>query len=194
MKWYLAVSWDNTVKRPFVSDAGDLKGFEEWQLREGKSIVGWDDSAWIQCTSSDCDGEPDDVLQVHIDVPIYSPRLRKLLDEVSVGGIQYLPIRVLRRNGKNIPGFSVANIVNLVAALDLKSSAYDVYEDDYFLPERRGQIFSLRRAALKRERLTGLHVIRLKEYPACEFVSGVFRNAFERGRCTGYSFDEVELI
>jgi hypothetical protein len=193
VNWYNLVWWDNTVDDPYVSDSEDLKGVDDWDLTSGQHISNWSSEAWIRCTNSDYDGDPDDVLANHLGVPIYSSRLRRVLDAAGIAGIQYLPIQVLHKDGSEILGYQVANILNKVPALDLEKSAYTRYGDDHFIPERRGQLFTVRKAVLKRDALSGYDIIRLEEWPVYEAASERFKQAFEEARCTGYSFTKLSL-
>jgi hypothetical protein len=194
MRWFEVNECDNCVPEPYVSDSDDLRGYEGWQLRSGEIIAQWDEKAWIKCTDEKANGDPDDALQNHLGIPVFSFRLHRALDYAGIAGIQYLPIRVLRPDNSEIPGYAVANITNKVAALDLQKSEYDLYdEEDDFAPNRQGQIFSLWRAVLKKKVVSGLHVVRLAEYPEFLVVSASFKEAFEGVGCTGYSFEEVDL-
>lgn len=195
MKWYHVIRYGNPVDDPYVADTGDLMGIEERALWHGKPVANWNESAWIKPSTPDRDGDPDDTLQSYLSPPIYSARLRKALEEAGIGGIQYLPLHVLRPDGTEIPGYAIANIVNLVAgALDLERSDYDVYPPDYFLPERVGKVRGLRIPVLREEKLKGLDVVRLAEYEPPFYVSERFKDAFEKAGCTGHSFREVEVL
>lgn len=191
MKWYSVIRFANAVDDPYVSDTDNLGGFEDWQLSSGERIENWPETAWIQATRADYDGTPDDVLQSHLGVPIYSSRLRTLLDDAGIKGIQYLPLTVLRPDNSIISGFAIANIANKVAALDLDNSDYDVFPDDYFLPSRRGTISGVRKYVLRKDQLRQYDILRLQEYLAGLFVSERFKKAFEADACTGYAFEKV---
>lgn len=193
MKWYWPVGCDNTVKNPFVSDSGDLRGFEYWDFAKGKDIEPWDDTTWIKASAPENDGDPDDVLQNHLGLEIYSLRLRDTLINSGITAIQYLPIRVLRPDDRLLSGFAIANILNVVSALDPAKSIVERYPEDYFLPDRRGNIRSLRKVSLKQENLDRYDIVRLKEYEVNIYVSERFKNAFEFGGFTGYSFHEVDV-
>jgi hypothetical protein len=104
MKWFWPISCDNTVADPLVADSADLRGFEDLALRVGAAVEGWDASAYVRATDPENDGDPDDVLQTSLGVPIFSNGLRGKLDEVGIKGIQYLPIRVIRPNHEEIGG------------------------------------------------------------------------------------------
>lgn len=197
MRWYWVVECDNTVSDPLVTDSDNLEtlGFDEWDFRKGIriDINTWPTSVFVKALNSEDDGEPDDVLQTHLGIPIYSERLRIALEEANIAGIQYLPLNVLRPNGEAINGYSIANILNLAPALDLDKSDYDVYPDDYFLPERRGLVSGVREGVLKADKLENCDIIRLEEYKVKIYASKKFKEVFENNNFTGYSFHEVKV-
>ncbi len=184
--WYWVVDCDNTVRRPYIADQADLSPFEEHDFEVGRTVEDWNPQAWFKVTDPEDDGDPDDVLQTHLDVQVYSPRLRAALEAAGVRGIQYLPVRVIRSDGTEVPGFSVANLLNLVAALVIGKSKV--------LWERRGTIRGIRYATLRASALEGFDVVRLKEYSPSIYVSERFVRAFEAGGCTGYSFHRVPVV
>jgi hypothetical protein len=191
-RWYWAVSCDNTVENPLVVDSADL-GVDPEKLDIGEPVERWSDLAWLRAKAADNDGVPDDVVQNHLGLPVCSPRLRRALEKAAVQGIQYLPIRLFRPNGQEIAGFSVANVIERRRALDRRRSDYDVFPDDYFLSERRGKVRGLRTAVLNTEALAACDILRLDEFTTSIYVSERFREAFEIGGHTGYSFHEVAL-
>lgn len=195
MKWYHVIRYGNPVDNPYVAGTGDLIGVEEEDLWSGKPMANWHEAAWIKAETPEDDGEPDDTLQSYLHPPIYSARLRQALEAMGITGIQWLPIHVLRPDGTEIPGYAIANIVNLVeGALDLERSDYDVYPPDYFLPERVGKVRGIRIPVLRAEKLKGLDIVRLAEARAAFYVSERFKDAFEQAGCTGHSFCEVEVV
>jgi hypothetical protein len=193
VNWYWAVKNDAVVADPFVSDSDDLQGHEDWAFRQCQRIDDWSGSAWIKATNPESDGQPDDNLQNHLGLPIFSRRLRSALEERGIEGMQYLPIGVIRPNGQRIDGFAIANIVSCVSALDTDKSIYECYPDDYFLPKRRGLVRSLLQATLRADALTGHDVVRLREYRAPIYVSERFRDTFVGNGFTGLSFERIRL-
>lgn len=194
MKWYHVIRYGNPVHNPYVAGTGDLMGLDEEDLWGGMLISHWNESAWIKAETPEDDGEADDTLQSYLHPPIYSARLRHALEVAGICGIQYLPLHVLRPDGTEIPGYAIANILNLVeGALDLERSDYDVYPADYFLPERVGRVRGIRIPVLREKKLRGLDAVRLAEAKAAFYVSERFKAAFENAGCTGHSFVEIEL-
>ena len=192
MRWYSPIECDNTVDDPYVAGKGDLAGCDEWQLRVGKSALNWNTSAWIKPESKEDDGQPDDVLQSYLGLPIYSERLRSALQRGGIKGIQYLPIHVFRSDGSEISGFTIANITERIPALDFEHSRFTLFPADYFLQDRRGQVSSLLAPVLDTSAVGPRHIFRLDEFNVAYFASEVFKQIFEEGGFTGYSFKEVE--
>jgi hypothetical protein len=190
MDWYQVLSCDNTVKVPFVGDEGEL-GLDESELRAGCAVRQWPELAWVRASRKEIDGQPDDVLQTLFRLPIYSYRLRSALQHAQIDGIEYLPIKVLRPDGRSIEGFSVANILSCIQALDMQRSEYRLFPEDDEFPVRRGRMQTLDKVVLAASVLNGLDVIRLSKYRAPIFVSQRFVDVFERGGFTGYSFRVV---
>lgn len=193
MKWYWPVCGDNTRPDPYVGDSGDLGWVADDVLDIGKPIYNWSSAAWIQAQKPSNDGDPDDVLQTYLAPPIYSPRLRQALDEAGITGIQYLPLRVLRPDNSEIIGFSVANILHVADALDCGRSEYELFPADYFLPERIGQIRAIRKSTLIGSEIERFTIFRLLSFLPRIYVAQLFKDVFEAGQFTGYSFSEVAV-
>lgn len=195
MKWFRVIHYGNPVTNPYVANIGDLKGIDENDLWRGFPIPAWNEDSWIQAKKPENDGTPDDTLQTYLHPPIYSLRLRQALSEYGIGGIQYLPLHVLRPDASEIPGYAIANIINLVdGALDLERSQYEVFPQDYFLSGRIGKLRALRVPVLRKEKLEGFNIVRLSEYKSPFYVSERFKTAFEDAGCTGHSFTEIKII
>jgi hypothetical protein len=193
MRWYWVVTNDNAVADPLVTDEGDLHGFEDWMLVDCREITNWPVNAWVGTSTPANDGEPDDSLQNHFDLLIFSHRFRTALADAGIGEIQFLPIDVVRPGGGRVEGYRVANLLSCVTALDLERSKFTRYPNDYFLPERRGQLELLRGVTLSATALQGHDIVRLKEYRSKVFVSERFAAVVRFGRFTGLSFSEVKL-
>lgn len=193
MRWYGLRETYDAKEQPFVSNKDDLRGWEEWQLRQGKLIENWDSRAWIKSTKNQTDGVPDDCLWNHLFLPIFSSGVQRALADARVEGVQYLPIRVLRPDDSEYFGYSIANILNLPAALDMERSDFSVYPEDYFLKDRIGSVSGIRKAVLRNEFLGGLHIVRLKEFEESVFVSQHFVDVYEKNKFTGYSFAPVQV-
>jgi hypothetical protein len=194
ISWYEPIEDLNVRVQPFVTDLEDLCGYDEWHFRTGKGISNWPKTAWIKCSDPLADGPPDDALRNHLGLPVFSQRLQEAIQLYRISGIQFLPIQVYRSDDSELPGYAIANLLNLCPALDRSRSDYDVFEADYFLPERRGQISGIRKAVLLGKEILNKDVIRLSEFPAAEFVSPKFVDAYRSHRCSGYIFRGIDVV
>jgi hypothetical protein len=196
MQWYWTVDCTNAVRNPYISNADNFEehGSQSWQFASGKVIDNWTGELWVKSTKLELDGDPDDVLQCHLGIPIFSSRLREKLEQVISTEIQYLPLKIFRFDNSEILGFAIANILDVVPALDLKRSDYDLFPDDYFFEADRGMVRGIRKAVLKSEAVKGHDFIRLKEYDVSIYSSARFKKLFEQNGFTGYSFHEVRVV
>ena len=196
MKWYQPIECDNTVKNPLVCEYDDLEkyGYSVNDFKKGLLIKDWNSNVIFQAKEKKSDGEPDDVLQNHLMLPIYSSTLIYALKEHDINGIQYLPIKVLESSARCIDGFCIANLTNFIAAFDDEKSDFNRFSHDFPNPKVQGEIAGVKRFVLKKSKLIGYDIIRLKEYKQRFFVSKKFKDIFEENLFTGYSFIEVELI
>jgi hypothetical protein len=186
------VGCSNTLPNALVAEEGDVGDFED-EVDIAREIEGWPGSGWVRVGPKGQDGDPDDVLQTCFPFPIYSPRLCKSLEEGGIAGIQYLPIRVIRRSGDALVGFCIANILNCVAALDMERSIIQRFPQDDFLPQRRGRVRAIKGPVLLRAALAPYDIIRLEGYTPPIYVSERFVRIFEAGGFTGYSFREITI-
>lgn len=191
VQWYLLIPFGNTVPNPFIADRSDLKGFSEQDLMKGEIITDWNPEAWLQAAKAQNNGTPDDFLSNLHALPILSKRFRNALDSARIGGLQYLPVRVLRIDGDEIAGFAMANILNAIPALDFDKSEVERFPEDDMFPQRRGRVRDVGRTVLKASTLSGFDVIRIPELPPDIYVSDRFQKLFERGGFTGCSFEPV---
>lgn len=196
MKWYQPIECDNTVKKPFVCDFSNLEenGYDEFCFKNGVSLSSWNEKLYLQARKKKNNGSPDDALQNYMMLPIYSERLINELNKLTMMGIQYLPIKILKSNDEYLKGFCIANILNFIEAFDEEKSIFNRFGEDFPNPNVRGQIAGVMKFVLKRKNLIGFDIIRLKEYELRFFVSENFKNLFEQNKFTGYSFKEIELV
>lgn len=192
MKWFNPLPCTNAHRDPFVADRADFLCFQDWDVVSGRRVGDWSTEVTFWAEAAENDGVPDDVLQTCVvALPVFSEALRRSLEDADIGGIQYLPVRVRRPNGELIPGYSIANILSLIPALDDKKSLVTRFDDSR--PDRVGQISGIMKPTLRTMALAGMDIIRLEEFPLCYYVSDRFRRVFMEGRFTGYTFREVPL-
>lgn len=195
MKWYQPVECDNIVENPLVCDSDNLGawGFDPIRFKEGKEIVNWGKGITFGVRNQKNNGNPDDALQNHLTLPIFSERLVNTLQKNNIDGIQFLPIEILLPSQKKLLGFSIGNFINFVAALDYKHSDYSLFGNDFPNPRVRGKIAGVKKFVLIAKKIEGLDIIRLSDFKQRFFVSEKVRALFHKNKFTGYSFKEIEL-
>ena len=186
-QWYSTVECDNTVPDPFVADRVEPEDFDDIPFFSGQPVTNWTCSLTLQASSAELDGDPDDVLQHALGIPVFSKRLQTALVEEGFHDLQFLPIQVLRPDMSQIDGFAIANILRLVPCLDWEKSQY---ERDR---RRKGECSSISKLVLVRSAVEGLDLFRMKEFDVMLFVSRRFKELFERKHFTGYSFHPVRV-
>ena len=103
--------------------------------------------------------------------------------------MQYLPVKVIDRVTKSeVDSYFVANIVNVIDALDLDNSKYDVFELD------DEKIISVEKYALKSNEIVNMQIFRLKDDTIPIFVSETLKKVIEDNDLIGFKFLEVDVI
>jgi hypothetical protein len=130
-------------------------------------------------------------------VPIFSQRLRDALQRARVAtkDIQYLPIHVFRSTGEEVEGYTIANVIARVPALN-----YDLTDWGPLPPDEkegidprtgRPQVQAIWRAALQSTKLKGHDMIRLVEFWPPVLVSHRFADVYREGHFTGATLTPV---
>lgn len=178
---------DGSDDRDVVAYCTDTKGFEQYELSEGKYIHNWDREITFYFDPKE--GERlTDYLANNLGWFIVSERFKAILEEID-DGIQYLPINLVSKGeNKILKGFSIANILNVVDALDLENSDYIVFELD------GESIYSVRKYALRKETIQSKHIIKLKGDEIPIFISEELKELIERNNITGCDFLEVKVV
>jgi hypothetical protein len=191
--FWLSRRYEQKEKAHYVSSDGHLDGHEWGHFEEGRPIQGWKCRAWIKSTSPKEDWPADDGLANHFSLLIFSERMRIALDNACIYGIQYLPIQVLKSDDTEYTGYSIANIINEISALDRDRSNSSVFSLDYVRRETRSRVWDARKARLKEEALHIFDIIRVSDFPQAVYVSQKFVDVCHDHKLTGYSFRKVRL-
>ncbi len=175
-------------------DGVEFFGFDAKRIYMGEPIGDWTGDVTFSASSYEQGERADDVLVTFNMMPVYSARLQQALRDAGVDEIQFLPCRVVNGIGMVLPGYAIANLLQVRSAYCPKHSKV-LYVD----PTRQpvfvsGNIKVPLRDALIAEELKGCDVFRLREFRLCAFVSERFRKAYISIRATGISFREVQVI
>lgn len=102
--------------------------------------------------------------------------------------IQYLPVKLIDMfSGVVSETYKIANILDVVDALDLEHSQYDVFE----LEDET--VISFEKYALKMDEIKDLDIFRLKNDTIPIFVSDRMKRRIEENGLLGFAFLEVVI-
>ena len=106
-----------------------------------------------------------------------------------MGGVQYLPIKVINSADKTIlNNYYVANVINVVDAINLDHSDYSVIN----LGDEK--IYSIRKYALSKNDIKMNQLFKLKGFEIPLFVSESVKELVIKNNITGCDFLEVKVI
>lgn len=167
-------------------DTADIGGYSEYITTEGQVIEQWN-PVLFEYSSSEGAVLTDYLANVHRWLAV-SSAFKQLTKELINDEVQYLPINLLDRDTKSDVGtYYVANIIEVVDALDLENSKYDVFELD------DEKIFMVEKYALKGKEIIGKHIFRLKGDTVPIFVSDTIKKIIEENELVGFRFLEVAV-
>jgi len=163
----------------------DLRGFKYTDLLVGKVIERWDENI---CLYYEEEAEWEDYVANPLHWPILSRRFVAVLDRMGVNQIQYFPANIRNKiTGREITGYRIANVTELIPALDLEKSDYDLWDAE------AGRVRRLRKLVIVKSKVRpGAHLFRLAEDPFSLIVSEELKVALLEEKITGMDFWEME--
>ncbi|MCD7034560.1 maleate cis-trans isomerase [Metabacillus sp. GX 13764] len=162
-------------------------GWEQYELSEGKTINNWDKELTFYYDPVEGKQIPD-YIHNNLSWFIVSPQFKNILMETDESGVQFLPLNIVNKeNEHSIHDYSVANIINVVDAIDLENSTYSFFELD------NKKIYDITRYALNEDKINGKHIFKLKGDEIPIFISELVKGIIEKSDITGCDFLEVEV-
>lgn len=126
---------------------------------------------------------PDNVLLRGNGGLLFSPRLRQVLEKISLDNIQYFPVTVQNPvDGTQISDYQVANIIGRLACLDRDES---VLVTD---PDNDNIIEFIEKLAIDEDKLSGFDLVRMHEESEIIVASDRVKDACEQAGITGVRF------
>lgn len=189
---------DEKDSEPPWSLSTELDNIREWDLRLGKCIEDWDPDTTAYYDDEEV--EYSDYPFVSGLLPVYSARLRSLMEGLGIEGIQYLPLKIKRRDGtQEVEGYSIANYLNVIDCLDRERSVYEVWTKDNLLfwekrPDMLGTFCDVRRAVIDSKKTGDVPLFRLWGWEMMVIVREDVKQAIEKAGITGCEFREIEVI
>ena len=172
-----------------------LSSHSDWDLRAGRRIEKWDPNA---IALFDEEAEPPDFPFTSNDLPVFSPRLKALMESLGVEGIQYLPLRIRHQaSGREVQGYQLANYLCLIDCLDWDRSVYQLWTKDNLLfweqrPHMLGTFRDVQKAVLDSSRIGTVPIFRLWGWEVMVVVRGDIKRAVEAAGMTGCWFSALE--
>lgn len=181
---FYKVGYSDTEACVVVLNDYDLYGFKYTDLLIGKAIERWDERI---CLYYEEEGEWEDYLANPLHWPLLSEHFVSILNRVKAR-IQYFPANIRNRaTGERKTGYYVANITELIFALDLDASDYDLWD------AQTGQVHRLNKLVIKKSKVNPtIHIFRLGEYPFSLIVSEELKKMLEFEKISGIDFWQVE--
>ncbi len=119
--------------------------------------------------------------------PVVSARLREVLDDAGVRGLEYHPaVLICADDGETDTGYHVLNILNQVAALDRDRARVEIF------PGTEDIVARVHELAVREEALAGYDLVRLEEVRPIVLASDRLRATIEQSGVSGMTFIAVE--
>jgi hypothetical protein len=162
----------------------DLQGVSEYFIYRPEPVKEWPKGVTFYA-----EGEPleDYLFPTVVDwVPI-SERVKQVLEELgAMEGVQFLPIRVVRKEtGEEVPGYWVLHVWKHISALDEEHTKFIEPRNEKY-PQLSIAVVALRWAAIK-----DVDIFRLKEKHVSIYVSRRVKERLEEIGATGFKWIPV---
>jgi len=166
----------------------DLLGKSEYIVTNGKCVHDWNDDIVLDYNPDEGNQFTDYLANVYGWL-IFSEKFIELSNKYTNDSIQYLGLKI--RNiisNEVISSYKIANIVDVIDAIDMEHSVYDEFELD------DEKIISIEKYALKGNMVKGHHIFKLKDDTIPTFISEDLKDIIETNQLTGFSFLEVKIV
>lgn len=184
--------------KPVWSLSIQLTDIREWDLRVGRYIESWNSNT--TAIYDDENIEYSDYPFATGLLPVYSERLKSLMENLVIYGIQYLPIRILKRDGaKEVGGYHIANYLNVIDCLDRERSVYQIWTKENLLfwekrPHVLGTFRDVTKAVIDSKKTGDIPIFRLWGWEMMVVVRENVMEAIEEAGITGCVFREIEVV
>ena len=191
VKWFQfsCVGEEHRAKNAFFADEKEFHGVDWMTLKMGRFQPYWNVDSWLRASEKRWDGVVEDVLNAACSLPIFSKRLKDALDGggIAAADVQYLPVRVFHRDGREANGYFIANVLSRIEALD-RENCIRLEEDPNEIAPATGKarvtgIWGP--IAVHAARLEGHDFVRLLEFFPEMLVSARFAAVYGQGGFTG---------
>lgn len=173
------------VEKALIAMKYDFQGFDDYALSEGEPINGWPINGEITVKGKN----PTDYLFCPLKPwLLVSKKVRTILEEQSIQGVQFLPVNVIHKSGIEIPGYSIINILQMVEGLDYENSTWVTSEKwNVEYPQ-----LNLWKIALRHEVVQNLDIFRIVESKTQIFISTRLKECLQKSGVLGFKFLPIQ--
>ena len=175
----------------------ELIGYDEWDLKTGHTIEKWDLNTLAYY--DDRYAEQTDFPSTRFMLPVYSSRLKSLVQGKGVVGIQYLPLKIRHSlTSVEIYGYHLVNYLKIVDCLDRVHSVYGTWTKDNLLfwekrPWMLGTFRDVKRVVLDPDKIGDAQLFRLWGWEDVVIIRDDLKYAIEETGISGCWFTELAL-
>ncbi len=175
--------WFEETEGMYCTEA-DLKGVSEYFIYQPEPAEEWPEGITFYATKG---GEyADDYLFATGGWILISERVKQILEELGVEGVQFLPIRVVRKEtGEEVPGYYVLHVWRHISALDEEHTVFLEPRSERYPEPIIGKV------ALRKEAIGNADAFRLAEYDVQVYVSRRVKERLEEIGATGFKWIPV---
>ena len=185
---YYKILLDDSQDNDVICFCEDTHGIDQYHPLKGNLIQNWANDIKFYFNLIDGD-RLTDYLSNNLGWFIVSTRFKDILTELGVKEIQYLAINIINsEDNKEVNGYYVANVLNVVDALNLENSDYSVVE---FEGEK---IYSIRKFAVNNDKVNNIDLFKLKGQEISLFASESLKALVDKNKITGCDFLEIKVI
>jgi hypothetical protein len=189
MKYFKLIYDYKNDSEVICCDKKELYNIDRYDVIKGEVINFWNED--ISFSYNPNDGNIfTDFLANDLNWFIISKVFKEVLDKNKILGLQYLSIIILNDiTGEIIRDYYLANVCNLIDALDLENSKFSTYTNI-----DGSNLISVNVYALKKEEISDIDILRIKDSNIPIFISDKLRKIIKKNKLTGCDFVEVRII
>lgn len=188
---YYRVWFDDSDPLAAFSREEDLRGVDRWIVDKGTRIEAWPDGVTLFIEGEHLE---DYLFSVLPDWIVVSERARRALEQCQINGIQFLPVRVVRKaSGVEVGPYWLLHVVRQVEGLDWERTRWFHPENKY---KDEHPLLDIITVVLNAEAIEGIDIFRLKVKDSVRgvYISHKVKQCLESaGAVSGFRFEPVRV-
>lgn len=134
------------------------------------------------------------------DIPVFSQKLKSLIEKIAPGSVQYLALDIFNESTKShLSGYYIANYLHNIDCLDRSLSKYEVWTKDNLLfwedrPQMLNTFRDIKKIVLNSKLIGESKLFRLWGWDVMVIANEDVKNSIELANITGCNFREIETV